>query len=472
MKSVERWGIHVRLLVAAVVLISATTLTLGYMGVSIIHEFVQTRFEERIAFLARYLALNTELGILIDERAMLRRIAKNLLAEKDVARVTVLNKAGEELADVSMEIPGPFSVVELPVVIRTPGDENRPFQFEFQAGREETIGHVRITYSTGGIRELLITMKTRFLFLAIGLAGFCAIVFFFISRSMVAPVTRLAETARRVAAGNKGLRVETGNLPETRELAIAFNAMLDSLEESQGALEAAHQEMVRQQTLAELGKFSLMIAHEVKNPLGIIKSSVDMLKKEAGGETAAMMVAYIEDEVQRLNHLIEDFLLFARPAVPNFRETDVNRMLREKLERFRFQLDGAALSVETDIPTEAFCCQADPDLLGRAVENVLKNAAEANEYRGLIRAGAVIRGSRWILSVEDQGPGIPEENLRRVFDPFFTTRSKGTGLGLAFCAQVFSAHGGGIKVENRQAGGARFVMNIPQNPSQPSLETV
>ena len=473
MKRIDRWGIHFRLLAAAVVLITATTLTLGSIRVYIIHAFVQTRFEERIAFLARYLALNTELGILIDERSMLRRIAKNLLTERDVARVTVLNKSGETLADVSRDIPGPFSEVELPVAIRAPGEESRPFQFEANAGREETIGHVRITYSSGGIRELLMTMKTRFLVLAVCLAGICGLVFFFISRSLVAPVTRLAETARRVAAGNLGLRVEAGNLPETRELALAFNAMLDSLQQSQNALEAAQQEMVRQQTLAELGKFSLMIAHEVKNPLGIIKSSVDMFKKESGGETAEMMVAYIEDEVHRLNRLIEDFLLFARPAVPNFREIDLNEMLRERVERFRFQLNGDPIEVQDNIPAEPLYAAVDPDLLRRAIQNVMKNAREATEPAGVIRVSAAVEGTEWVVRVADQGGGIPPENLERVFDPFFTTRTKGTGLGLAFCAQVLSAHAGRIEVTNLDAGGACFSVRLPHRlPRQTPLESV
>lgn len=464
MKPFRPAGIHFRILAAAVILITGTTFALGFFGVSIIHEFVQSRFEERIAFMGKYLALNTELGILIDERSMLRRIARNLLQETDVVRVTVLNAEGLELADVTKEVPGPYSEVELPVYMREPEEEIRPYLgTERVAGARERIGQVRIVYSTKGIRELLSTMTTRFVWLSVGLAFFCAVVFYFISRSLVAPVSRLADAARQVAGGDLTLRVSPARLPEARELAVAFNAMLDSLESSQAALTRVHQQMVQQATLAELGKFSLMIAHEVKNPLGIIKSSVDLLKREVGSEPAHFATEYIEDEVGRLNHLIEDFLLFARPAVPNFREVDLNAMVRDHLERFSLQLEGHEPEIVSHIPRDACIRPADPDLLGRSLANVLKNAVEANDRRGRIEVDVAVADSRWAVCVKDEGPGVDPEQVDRLFEPFYTTRAKGTGLGLAFAYQVVKAHGGIIEAENHDSGGAVFRIALSQS---------
>lgn len=455
----RRPGIHIRLLAAAILLIGATTLALGYAGTLIIHEFVKTRFEERISFLARYLALNAELGILIDEREMLRRLSQNLLSEKDVIGVSIFDSKDEPLAEVIKPFSGVLSVIESPVILKESQDESRAFQWNPPS---PVIGKVKITYTTEGLAILLDTMKRRFIWLS-GIAGlFSVLIFYFISRSLVAPITQLVRTSRKVASGNLQLRADLGVLPETRELAAAFNAMLDSLENSRKALEKANLTVIRQTTLAELGKFSLMIAHEVKNPLGIIKSSMDILKKDLPADD--MMVEFIEDEIRRLNRLIEDFLLFARPANPAFRPVNLHEMLRECAVRFELQTAHIPVNIQTDIPED--CCdgQADPDLLVRAVGNIIKNAMESGgQDENLIRIRAFCEKDTWIAEITDRGPGIEPDLIDKIFEPFFTTRSKGTGLGLAFASQVIKAHGGAIMAQNRPEGGAIFQIKIPKS---------
>lgn len=459
----KRPGIHIRLLAAAVLLIGATTLALGYAGTLIIHEFVKTRFEERISFLARYLALNAELGILIDEREMLRRLSQNLLSEKDVVGVSIFGSKDEPLAEVIKPFSGVLSVIESPVILKESQDESRAFQWMADGNSPSPIiGKVKITYTTEGLAILLDTIKRRFVWLSIAAGLFSVLIFYFISRSLVSPITQLVRTSRKVASGNLQLRAELGTLPETRELAAAFNAMLDSLENSRKALEKANLAVIRQTTLAELGKFSLMIAHEVKNPLGIIKSSMDILKKDI--PAGDMMVEFIEDEIRRLNRLIEDFLLFARPANPAFRPVNLHEILKDCAVKFELQTAGIPVTIETDIPED--CCegQADPDLLVRAVGNIIKNAMESGENdENMIRIRAFCEKDSWIAEITDQGPGIEPELADKIFEPFFTTRSKGTGLGLAFASQVIKAHGGMITAQNRPDGGAIFQIKIPKN---------
>ncbi len=473
-------GIHLRIILAAFLLISAASFSLGYIGVGLIHQFVLLRFEERMAFLAKYLALNAELGILIDERGMLNRLAGNLLSEKDVVRVVILNSSDERLADVSKPASSSaglhLSVVESPVILKESNEESLAFQSDSVNKRtdEKQIGKVQITYSTEGISKLLSVIKSRFVWLSFAITGVCVIIFFFISRSLVAPVTHLAQAARQVAKGDLELRVMLSNLPETREMTVAFNAMLDSLEDSRKALEEANRQMLRQKTLAEIGKFSMMIAHEVKNPLGIIKTSLDILKKDIqhcenlSSSNTEIMISYMEDEIRRLNRLIEDFLLFAKPAVPVFRETDMNKVLKESLENHCMrigQMSNSFNDLQIDIPAEPCYISADPDLLIRAIDNIIKNAFEANEEKGSLSKGVVkvrafSQNNNWIAEIEDQGPGIAPEHIQKIFEPFFTTRSKGTGLGLAFASQVIAAHDGIVTAQNKEEGGALFRVTI------------
>ncbi|MEW6077231.1 MAG: HAMP domain-containing sensor histidine kinase [Thermodesulfobacteriota bacterium] len=453
-------GIHVRVLLATVMIIGLTTSTLSYIGVSITHQFAQKRFEEHISFLAKYLALNAELGILLDDRAMLERLAVNLLSERDVVGVVILDANGREM----IRAPGVFSekfpVMEAPVLLAETREESRAFGYEGQS-RERRIGQVQIRYSTAGIDQLWETMVLYFIWIAAGLTCLAGLVFYFISRSLVAPVKELAKAAGRVALGNFNSRAEPGNLPEARELAVAFNVMLDSLERHRLSLEKATEQARRNKTLAEMGEFSLMIAHELKNPLGIIKSSLDMLRKDFDIPKDNILAFYIEDEIARLNRLIGDFLMFARPVAPAFQRTDLNALLREIVKRFELQAAGTVPDISVQIPPEPCFAQADSDLLMRAVSNILKNAYDVNGNDCRVEVKAIRAGNLWTAEIADNGEGIVAENIDKIFNPFFTTRTKGAGLGLAYTARAVRAHGGMISADNPPGGGALFRVEIP-----------
>jgi len=272
---------------------------------------------------------------------------------------------------------------------------------------------------------------------------------------------QLTTVAQQIGRGDTGLRVMPGRLPETRALAFSFNAMLDSLQKSQHALQKVHQEMARQRALAEVGKFSMMIAHEVKNPLAIIKSSLDIMKREFSIGSSHTMVAYIEDEIVRLNRLIEAFLQFARPTKPTFRDVDLNRMLSDVVHRFQMLYAEDGLEVRAILPQATVLARADRDLLIRAFDNLIENACQAAGPRGWVKVTGTIADQWWQASISDSGDGIDPAIQERIFEPFFTTRNKGTGLGLAFATQVLHSHGGTIRATNAQEGGAEFIVKIP-----------
>ena len=466
-------GIHLRLLVTGFLVISLTAFTLGTLGVKMFHDFVQDRFVERFEFLARYLALNSELGILIDQRSMLNELAANLLSEADVAKVLIFNSADEALAEASKVISGPYEMVESNVRLKASSEESQAFSLLIPSSLTGTtpdiIGKVRIIYSNSQINRLLKTITIRYLWLTAGLAILCLAIFFFISRSLVSPLTRLAQTARKVGEGELQRRMVLDNIPETREVSQAFNAMLDSLERGRKAVEKVNQEMARQNLLAEMGKFSMMIAHEIKNPLGIIKSSFDILKKDPVDPSNPTLIRYIEEEIQRINVLIEDFLSFAKPAKPAFRIVDANAMLRDCIDRFRRLDITQKIEFKGFIPEESCLSYMDPDLFRRAIDNILKNAVEACNGQGVIFVDGVCKDDTWRVDISDDGCGIQENMLDKIFNPFITTRSKGTGLGLAYTVQVISAHNGVIAVENRHPKGARFTIEIPREPKMIDL---
>lgn len=483
----KHFGIHLRLLTAAFLLIGAATLTIGVVGVRMTSRFMQERFESRIAFLARYLAVKSEVGVLINDTTGLKSLAHNLLGEKDVARVQILDKEDAVLVDLSKITPGPLSQVETPVVFKRVEDESILFSERAMASPnpfvstppkvEDYIGKVRIYFSTRSIDQLIVIIANRFLWLSLGLAVIAGIVFYLASRPIAGELNQLADTARSIGGGDFDLRVSPGKLPETRALAHSFNAMLDSLKESQRSLDAANREMMRQKAMAEMGKFSMMVAHEVKNPLAIIKSSLDVMKKDVRESNARIMVGYIEDEILRLNRLIEDFLQFARPTKPTLREVDLNGMLQDLVGRFEMMTCDKGPRVTLQCEQTACEVEADRDLLMRAFSNIIKNACDAAGVDGRIHIEAGCESVDpdevfWYVRIADSGEGIEAAVLDRIFEPFFTTRTKGTGLGLAFAKQVFNAHGGTVRAENGADGGAVFTVRIPtKHPSAATMAT-
>jgi signal transduction histidine kinase len=456
----NRFGIHFRVLSVAVILISATTFTMGYLGVNIINQFVTQRFNQRINFMADYLALNSELGILIGEKNLLRGLADNMLKEDDIAGVDILDHMGRILVSVSRDIRGPFASVHKKVYLSE--TEEGAAWISRLAGKKEAdlIGQVSVSYSVWGIKDLASRMTARFVYIALALTGLACLIFYVMSRSLVAPLLALAETARKVSSGQRTIRAAPGNTPEINRLADAFNNMLDSLAAGRRTLRQAYEKMARQETLAEVGKFSLMIAHEVKNPLGIIKSSLEMLKSDMKIPGDNMLMNYAEEEIVRLNNLIESFLMFSRPAKPKFDRVDLNQMMDQVIMGFEIQHSGGPLSFCCDIPKTPFEADVDFDLLSRGIGNIIKNACEAGNGKGVVDIRVEMFQQKWQVVITDQGSGIKDADKKKIFEPFFTTKATGTGLGLAFADQVIKAHGGSIRVENSETGGCRFCITL------------
>ncbi len=453
-------GIHARVLSAAVLLISGTTFTLGYMGVNIINQFVTQRFNQRIDFMTHYLAINCELGILIDEPSLLQGLADSMLKEDDIQRVEIEDNTGRNLVKESRDLKGPFARVVKKVFLSETVESGTWIRRLTEGDHIDFVGLVRVTYSIRGIENLVFEMKKQFVYIALALTFFSCLIFYFISRSLVAPVILLAETARKVSMGNRSVRAASGNTPEIAKLADAFNNMLDSLAAGRRTIVRAYEKMTRQEALAEVGKFSMMIAHEVKNPLAIIKSSLEMIKQDLNIPEDNIPLTYAEEEIVRLNDLIEGFLIFSKPTKPKFARMDLNRMMEQVLIGFEIQYDSDDIQLNYKIPEIVFEVKADFDLLSRGISNIIKNACEANHKKGMVNIEFKNRQNKWQLLITDQGPGIAVEEHQKIFEPFFTTKATGTGLGLAFADQVVKAHGGSIGIETPEEGGARFCITL------------
>ncbi len=466
-------GMHTRIVVPAILLIFATTFVLGAIGIDIATGFIENRFKEHINLMAKYLVSNAETSLLVGDRFWLKKLAHSLIHEEsDIKSISITNDRGQVILSVSKDIPGPFETLDTQVVPRKMINANSFFSNEVLKQLEnmfnvKPIGTVHITYSTYKLQQIRVSITRKFFLLMIILAGLGGIVYYFISRSIVREITGLARISQEIAAGNTDLRAPSGNIPEVQKLTSAFNKMLDSIKESNLALAAANEKVARQRFLAEMGKFSMLIAHEFKNPLGIIKGSTDILKKDhIDSATRNTMIDYIEDEISRLDALIENFLTFARPSTPVYREVDANAMLDDIVNRMKL-LPEITCKIDADIEKATCTVEADRDLLTRAITNLIRNGCDSMvESPGVITVSSTHTEKFWMVKISDQGTGIPDELKEKIFNPFFSTKATGCGLGLAFVHRTIKSHKGSINVADNPGGGTIFSIKIPLAKTQ------
>ena len=277
-----------------------------------------------------------------------------------------------------------------------------------------------------------------------------------VSKAVLVPLRKLVDAVRNVSAGCMDVKVEGGDLPETAELAEAFNTMIDSIKEHQSKLRKTYEEMAKNQFLAEIGKFSLMIAHEIKNPLSVIKGAIDILKKDSiNSETKNQMLSFIEEDVARIDRLVKDFLQLSRPNNLNIVKANLKDLLSSTAEKFSVMY-GKTIQVEAD---DALF-ETDVALVERILSNLIDNAFEA----GATTVKLTGRKSNGIIEilVSDNGCGIPKDSVEDIFKPFFTTKDKGTGLGLSVVLQAVYALGGSVEVFSKEGEGTTFKIVFPE----------
>ncbi len=224
------------------------------------------------------------------------------------------------------------------------------------------------------------------------------------------------------------------------------------------------EQLSRAKHLSSLGEMVAGVSHEIRNPLGIISSSAELLKKKMSPEdTSARIPDIIIEESGRLNNIITDFLNYARPREPNLFPCRVVEVIDKITQYLSSQMESEGYTIQTHYDDKVPKIQADADMLYQAFLNIMLNAMQAMPDGGSIDIAAIARdGSLWI-TFEDQGPGIAKEAIGKMWDPFFTTNDKGTGLGLGIVKNIIEAHNGKIRIETRSKGGTRVAVRLPMH---------
>src|SRR5512146_100831 len=250
---------------------------------------------------------------------------------------------------------------------------------------------------------------------------------------------------------------------ENRRRLKESQALSDTLAESNRQLKQAQQEARRSERLAALGQLSAGLAHEIRNPLGVIKGSAEMLSQKLQGASplAEELAGYISSEVNRLNALVARFLDFARPSRLQLQPVSAPALVDRAVESVQTQFPAATITVERSYADDLPPILADERLCEQVFVNLICNAYEAmNGAGGQLKVSTTPEsaesGPGVAVEVQDSAPGVPAELREQIFNPFFTSKENGVGLGLSIVAKIVDDHRGSIRLKSRPSGGACF----------------
>jgi two-component system NtrC family sensor kinase len=297
--------------------------------------------------------------------------------------------------------------------------------------------------------------------IALGAAGLAvALAVFIFTLRTLRPLGVLRKRTRQVAGGEYAQRTGVTSHDEIGDLAREFDAMADAIQERERRL-------IRSERLATVGRMAAQIAHEVRNPLSSIGLNAELLGDELapGADEARRLIASIIGEVDRLAEITETYLRFARLPRPKLESEDLGAIVRSVIDFSRGELAQDGIELSFDIAPDLPELPADEAQLRQALINLVRNAREAMAdsvvKRLEIGVWADAAAGRLTVRVSDSGSGIDSGDLGKIFEPFFSTKERGTGLGLALVQQIVVDHGGQIEVESGAGRGTTFTIGFP-----------
>jgi signal transduction histidine kinase len=326
----------------------------------------------------------------------------------------------------------------------------------------------------GSSQAEIVTLERRIGLLALSVVGMGLFLSILLSwwgaAGVTRPVRRLAEGAREVSSGNWNARVEVRGRNEIAQLARAFNRMTAQLIEQR-------ERLVQAERVAAWREIARRLAHELKNPLFPLQTTVENLQRareqnpDQFEEVFRESTGILLSEINNLKTIVGRFSDFARMPQPELGPVNLNDIVRGVLKLFEAQFSAVGrppITPELHLDEKLPVVQADSTLLHRAIENLILNAMDAMPAGGVLMLRTTHHDDGVHLEISDTGSGLTPEECQRLFTPYYTTKQHGTGLGLAIVQAVVSDHGGRIWVESEAGVGTSFHIELPSQPPQPS----
>lgn len=332
---------------------------------------------------------------------------------------------------------------------------------------DEQLGYVQVNLLLDNIREIQHDNFLRRL-LATSLVFMIGILLtLLLARRYTLPIHRLVEGVKRVSGGDLTVTMPVESRDEIGDLAESFNEMVAKLRER----EHLEKRLYEAEHLSKVGQLASGIAHEIRNPLNYISLAVDHLRSEmlpASGERSGELKELtdkIKDEVRRANYMVLNFMNYGRPLKLRPATVDYRAFIDRLLPLVQEKLTEQRVSIALEIPDNLPPVEIDQELMRNCLVNFITNAAQSMAEGGTVTLGAAYDADSesFRLTVADEGRGIAPEDLEKIFQPYFTTKEAGIGLGLAITERIVREHRGAIEVVSEPGRGTRFTIVLPRN---------
>lgn len=407
---------------------------------------------------------NNPVSLQIDSESIIRHI---LIVESDgkIFDSTSRGDRGQQLKSVIADTPalqvGDLTG-DLDIITK---EQTLPLKFSLETEKAKRTAIIVVSMSrlnrvkADAQRDRLITL----IVLGVLLIGVIAV----FSKRFTQPITDLGQAARRVTAGNLDFDVPVRGPEEVSALSKTFNEMLAVLRRSR----ELEEELQRSERSAVIGRLASGIAHEIRNPLNFINLSIDHLREAFAPANEAQRGQYkhilttIKDELARLNQLVTDFLSYGRPAKLKLREIDARALVEEvrDLVTAKATEQGVNINIES-YGGEGTSLSADPEQLKTCFSNLMINAVQAMPGGGELNINLYPNHDSIEIEFTDTGIGILPESLEQIFEPYYSTKETGIGLGLPLTKKIIEEHGGEIEVESEVGIGTSFIVTLPREP--------
>lgn len=296
---------------------------------------------------------------------------------------------------------------------------------------------------------------------------------FILLRFVRNPIQTMAAKMEAVEAGNLSVRLIPPHDDEIGSLMRSFNSMVVNLEKAKKELEQCHyRQMERADRLASVGEMATGIAHEIKNPLAGISGAISVLADDyADDDPRKEIVRQILEQIARLDKTSTDLLFFGRPGKPEFSHVDINALVKKTLFFVSQHPEARNIHRVKELTRDLPSVLVDEKQIQQVLFNVIINAIQSMQDGGtltILTESSNKESQQFVrVLISDTGKGIPPENLEKIFIPFYTTKTQGTGLGLPICKTLMQQNGGTLSVESRIGEGTTFILELPASGGQP-----
>lgn len=426
---------------------------------SALHDVERARFEAAAAQLADTVSY----GVLANSAALLNPALDAFAKNPDLAHVDVTGDGGALLSareGPAQHVEGGRDVVEVRARVVTraapPGDDGELAAFGVADLKPRDVGEVRAVFSSQATADIQKRTRREIVLAALGLGLFGLLVSGALMTNVVRRVRRVADAAAKVRGGARDVVVVVDGADELTQLAADFNQMTRALDD-------AAQALAERESLAAIGRATAVIAHELKNPLGIVLGAAQIVGNvNKPLEARALAAGIVEEEVRRLSRTLEDLLSYARPRAPEQRSVDVKVACEQAATRALHAggpMHGKSVAVDAHSSAAGAARGAfafvDEGHVQQILLNLVQNAAQAGAHHVTLRL--VVEPDVVRVHVVDDGPGVAQDMREQLFMPFATNKQRGTGLGLAASRRLARDNGGDLEYVD----GARFVLTLP-----------